>query len=123
MCGRERNFVRCDDVPLVITRLLEQDDLFELCHIPSTELSIRFEPEKIYVKQETGRIYHPIPEKFYTGIALIKDSIAEQLSTRLVYANTTDDVPVGIEWKGRMYHFTDSAEIKQTVQEHSRFEI
>jgi hypothetical protein len=123
LCGRERNFVRCADVPFVLTRFLDNDDLFEYCHIPSTIVSIRFEPEKLYVKPDTGRIYYPLGEKFHTGIALIKDSIAERLSSHLIYDDKTDGLPVSIEWKGKMYKLQRNPDIEKLVFEHSRFEI
>ncbi len=123
LCGRERNFVRCADVPFVLTRFSDDNDVFECCHIPSTTLSIRFEPEKLYVKPDTGRIYHPLSEKFYTGIALIKDAIAEQLSSHLIYDDKADGLPISIEWKGKIYKLENDNQIQKLVYEHSRFEI
>ncbi len=102
---------------------MDDDDLFECCHIPSTILSIRFEPERLYVKPDTGRIYHPLSEKFHTGIALIKDAIAERLSSHLVYEDKADGLPVRIEWKGKMYMLKKDNELEKLVHEHSRFEI
>ena len=123
MCGREFNFIRCADVPFVLTQFFDEHDIFECCHIPSTNLSVRFEPEKLYVKPDTGRIYHPLSEKFHTGIALIKDAIAERLSTHLIYNDKTDGLPIGIEWKGKLYKLKKDNEIERLVYDHSRFEI
>ncbi len=103
--------------------MLDDHDLFEFCHIPSTILSIQFEPERLYVKPDTGRIYHLLPEKFHTGFALIKDSIAERLSTHLIYEDKADGQPVSIEWKGKMYKLKKDDKIEKLVNEHSRFEI
>ncbi len=103
--------------------MLDDHDLFECCHIPSTILSIQFEPERLYVKPDTGRIYHLLPEKFHTGFALIKDSIAERLSTHLIYEDKADGQPVSIEWKGKMYKLKKDDKIEKLVNEHSRFEI
>ncbi len=102
---------------------MDDNDLFECCHIPSTTFSIPFQPERLYVKPDTGRIYHPLSEKFHTGIALIKDSIAERLSSHLVYDDKTNGVPISIEWKGKMYMLKKDNEIEKLVYEHSRFEI
>lgn len=123
LCGRERNFVQCTDVPFVLTRLSDADDTFELCHIPPGLLSIRFEPEKIYVKPDTGRIYHPIPEKFHTGVALIKDSIAEHLSSQLVYNDADAEVPVALNWKGKTHQLQQNENLEKLIEEHSRFEV
>ena len=123
LCGRERNFIRCADVPFVFTRLLDDQDLFECCHIPSTTLSIQFEPERLYAKPETGRLYHPLPERFHTGFALIKDSIAERLSSHLIYQDKAETQPVSIEWKGKRYQLKKDDQIEKLVREHSRLEI
>jgi hypothetical protein len=123
LCGRERNFIRCDDVPFVLTRLHYDDNLFEFCHIPSSLFSIRFEPARIYVKRDTGRLYHPMPTIFNIGIALIKDSIAEQLSSQLIYDDMADDLPTGIEWKGEINRLETNERTEQLVCEHSRFSL
>ncbi|CAF3361489.1 unnamed protein product [Rotaria sp. Silwood1] len=123
LCGRERNFTRCADTPFVLTRFFDDKDLFECCHIPSTILSIQFQPERLYVKPDTGRIYYPLSEKFHTGIALIKDAIAERLSSHFVYDGTTDGLPTSIEWKGKLYKLKKDNQIEKLVYEHSRFEI
>ncbi|CAF4689873.1 unnamed protein product, partial [Rotaria magnacalcarata] len=121
LCGRERNFIRCADVPFVLTQFFDEKDLFECCHIPSTMLSIRFEPERLYVKPDTGRIYYPLSDNFHTGIALIKDAIAERLSSHLIYDDKTDGVPHSIEWKEKRYHLKKDNPIEKLVFEHSRF--
>lgn len=123
LCGRERNFIRCADVPFVLTRFFDEKDLFECCQITSTILSIPFEPDKLFVKPDTGRIYHPLSDKFSTGFALIKDSIAEQLSSHLVYEDKNDGQPIAIEWKGQMYQLKKTPHLEKLVYEHSRFEI
>lgn len=102
---------------------MDEDDLFECCHISSKILSIQFQPEKLYVKPDTGRIYYPLSDKFYTGIALIKDAIAERLSSHLVYEDKVDGLPISIEWKGKMYKLKKDNVIEKLVYEHSRFEI
>jgi len=122
LCGRERNFVRCADVPLVLTRLLDNADLFECCHIPSTMLSVRFQPERLYVKPDTGRIYHPAPDNLHIRIALIKDAIAERLSSHFTYSDTNKTVPTTIEWKGKVYEMKIDDNMAKNVHEHSRFE-
>ena len=123
LCGRERNFVRCADVPFVLTRLLDDQVSFECAHIASSRLLIPFEPEKIYVKPDTGRLYYPIPPQFYTGIALIKDAIAEQLSSHLQYDDGPSDVPVGLAWQGKVHRLTRDSDMEKRIHEHSRFEI
>lgn len=107
----------------MLTRFFDESDRFELCHIPATTLSVQFQPEKLYVKPDTGRIYYPIADQFHTGVALIKDAIAERLSSHLIYDDKSDGVPMAIEWKGKIYQLEKDDRIETSVYEHSRFEF
>ena len=87
-------------------------------------LSIQFQPEKLCIKPETGRIYYPLSRKFHTGIALIKDAIAERFSSHFIYENKEhDNLPTAIEWKGKMYQLKNNQQMEKLVNEHSRFTI
>jgi len=82
-CGRERNYVRCDDVPIVFTHFLgglgvdemqekgEEEELRrgaeEVQQRPTLswggaddKLTVAFEPQRICMLPSTGRVYHPI---------------------------------------------------------------
>lgn len=72
MCGKERNFLRCDDVPIVFTDVID-DNLLSYNH-GSRFLTVDFQPEKICMVPESGRIYHPGPEKA-GGIGLLADKL------------------------------------------------
>jgi hypothetical protein len=64
-----------------------------------------------------------MPTIFNIGIALIKDSIAEQLSSQLIYDDMADDLPTGIEWKGEINRLETNERTEQLVCEHSRFSL
>ena len=82
------NYIRCDDVPVVFATIIEDADggsrspgLLTYSGIGET-LTFPFQPEKVCMLPESGRIYHPGPEKV-GGVALIKSSLAIELSPTL----------------------------------------
>lgn len=113
-CGREKNFVRCDDVPIVFTHILEiKDDNNNLVDYLSYGytgelLKIKFEPEKICMLPRSGRLYHPGPVKT-GGVGLVKSSLAIQLSQNFTYKDQscTEDPPVNFIWRNNKYILTN----------------
>lgn len=83
LCGKERNFVRCDDLPIVFTQIIDEEDdekpLLSYNH-GSRLLTVDFEPEKICMMPETGRIYHPGPDKT-GGLGLLSDKLGIMWTT------------------------------------------
>lgn len=100
-CGREINYVRCDDVPCVFTHFVkgaQGETLFGYAHAGDL-LCEPFDPASIFMF-DSGRIYHPAHERF-GGYGLIKSSIALELSNKFVYATGNDqDRPTHIVWDG-----------------------
>ncbi|XP_015915405.1 UPF0598 protein CG30010 [Parasteatoda tepidariorum] len=112
-CGREKNFVRCDDLPIVFTHIIQEST----SDVPMPYLSyghagellkIKFQPEKIAMLPENGRVYHPGPESI-GGVGLIKSSLAAQLSSGFIYANngSSDDLPLSLSWLSKKYDLTN----------------
>lgn len=64
ICGKERNFVRCDDYPFVYTNVIKKTtkngDIEE--HLAYNHagdlLSLKFEPKLIFMLPETGKFYN-----------------------------------------------------------------
>ncbi|XP_005092095.1 UPF0598 protein CG30010 [Aplysia californica] len=81
-CGRELNFVRCDDTPIVYTHIIggteSSPDLLSYGGA-GDRMTVPFEPINVCMFPHTGRVYHPAPAK-YGGIGLIKSSLAIELS-------------------------------------------
>lgn len=96
-CGREKNYVRCDDCPIVFTHVLTIHDSDMFCHNHAGDLlKIPFEPEKIYMHIENGRLYHPGPEK--TGsIGLVQSKLAIEFSKSFIFDD--QNVPKYFIWK------------------------
>lgn len=107
LCGRERNYIRCDDLPIVFTHVFidgQARNQFSYGHAGEL-LSFPFQPESICMLPESGRIYHPAPERA-GGVGLIKSSLAIEFSTYFKYASDTDcdsECPTHFTWNGISY--------------------
>lgn len=109
----EKNYVRCDDVPFVFSTLIEGDENspFGLltCNGMAEAYTFPFQPEKICMLPESGRIYHPGPEKA-GGIGLIKSSLAFELSANFEYRqrNQETDPPTHFHWMTKTFELDNS---------------
>ncbi|XP_075067705.1 UPF0598 protein C8orf82 homolog [Mixophyes fleayi] len=109
-CGRERNYIRCDDRPLVFTHLLcdESSGVQRLSYCGGGDkLVVRFEPEKLVMLPDNGRVYHPAPEKS-GGVGLVKSSLAFELSPCFQFVSGSNaGSPTFFHWKGKRYALTN----------------
>uniref|UniRef100_A0A803JFR3 Uncharacterized protein n=1 Tax=Xenopus tropicalis TaxID=8364 RepID=A0A803JFR3_XENTR len=102
-CGRERNFIRCDDRPIVFSHLLSGGapgaQLLSYCG-GGDRLTVPFEPEKLAVQPDSGRLYHPAPGRC-GGVGLVRSSLAFELSSGFEYgANSMGAPPTHFHWNG-----------------------
>ncbi|XP_030046101.1 UPF0598 protein C8orf82 homolog [Microcaecilia unicolor] len=116
-CGRERNFIRCDDRPIVFTHLLQDpssnSELLSYCG-GAEKLTVKFEPEKLVMFRDNGRVYHPAPEKT-GGVGLVKSALAFELSPCFEYAAGPDSSPpTHFRWNNKRYSLTN--EIVQFIE-------
>lgn len=103
ICGRERNFIRCDDLPIVYTHVIKKENENHLSYAYAGDLlSVKFQPETIYMKPENGRIYHPAPEK-YSGIGLIRSKLAIEFSKYFEFSNKNNEIPEYFTWDNEKY--------------------
>lgn len=113
-CGVERNFVRCDDKPIVFTHVMKSDDgedSQQLCYglgygHAGDALTFPFNPEHICTLPETGRVYHPAPEKV-GGVGLIKSSLAIEFSKLFQFENGDGKPPTHFNWKNNTYKLSN----------------
>ncbi|XP_063155818.1 UPF0598 protein C8orf82 homolog isoform X1 [Candoia aspera] len=99
-CGREHNYVRCDDRPVVFTHLLEGppgQQLLSFCG-GADRLALPFQPEKLVMLPENGRVYHPGPEKA-GGVGLVKSALAFELSPCFEYQEGPGQPPTHFRWQ------------------------
>ncbi|XP_015683620.1 UPF0598 protein C8orf82 homolog [Protobothrops mucrosquamatus] len=107
-CGREHNYLRCDDRPVVFTHLLEGPSgqpLLSFCG-GADRLAVPFQPEKLVMLPENGRVYHPGPEKT-GGVGLVKSSLAFELSPGFEYQDGAGQQPTHFRWQEKRYALTN----------------
>ncbi|XP_040896145.1 UPF0598 protein C8orf82 homolog [Toxotes jaculatrix] len=118
LCGRERNFLRCDDRPVVFTHLLQtpagsqgimggDQELLSYCG-GAEKLSFPFRPEALYMHPISGRVYHPCSER--SGrVGLVRSALAIELSPFFVYApeQGQSGQPTHFLWGGHKHTLTN----------------
>uniref|UniRef100_A0A2K5UXT8 Chromosome 8 open reading frame 82 n=1 Tax=Macaca fascicularis TaxID=9541 RepID=A0A2K5UXT8_MACFA len=98
-CGRERNFLRCEDRPVVFTHLLTADHRPpRLSYCGGGEaLAVPFEPA-LAAPGRQRRLYHPAPERA-GGVGLVCSALAFELSACFEYG---PGAPAALVlWQGR----------------------
>ena len=106
-CGRERNYVRCDDLPIVFTHLSAVDNEYQMCCCGAPSLTVKFEPTKICMLPETGRVYHPAPS-IVCDVGLVKSSIAIELSKHFEFRDSDEtQPPVLFNWQDKKHHLSN----------------
>ncbi|XP_039501958.1 UPF0598 protein CG30010 [Drosophila santomea] len=99
LCGRERNFIRCDDTPVVFTEQLRKDDKEALSYAHSGPvLTLPYEPHKLYMDPRTGRVYHPATPQV-GGIGLVRSKLAIELSQHFEFP-AGEASPTHFRWNG-----------------------
>ncbi|XP_014208093.1 UPF0598 protein CG30010 [Copidosoma floridanum] len=108
LCGRERNFVKCDDLPIVFTQVLRKQnaDTSEITYYFSYNhaqdlLAVPFQPNKIFMSPN-GRVYHPAPI-VTGGIGLVKSSLAIEFSSQFEFGEGEESGPTKFHWQGKEY--------------------
>lgn len=109
-CGRERNYIRCDDVPIVFTHLIESTKIINdgtvndklSYNYGGDLLCIDFQPNKVFMSPKTGRVYHPTWNKV-GGIGLIRSKLAIELSKNFEFEND-DESPTHFIWNKKRHN-------------------
>jgi len=98
LCGLERNYTRCDDLPVVFTKLAGSKLHYGLY---TEVLAVDFAPEKLEFRN--GRLYHPTfmkpPKMLEKG--LIRSQLAMDLASKFIYDGPQKNRAIGIHWDGK----------------------
>ncbi|XP_067007583.2 UPF0598 protein CG30010 [Anabrus simplex] len=107
VCGQERNFVRCDDYPIVYTHVIKDEDGEEqFCYGHAGELlTVKFEPEKLLMSSETGRVYHPAPQKL-GSVGLVRSKLAIEFSQYFQFHDGEHNAPTHFTWRGTTHELS-----------------
>jgi hypothetical protein len=107
-CGPERNYVRCDDLPIVFTDTLSSTAndgsvaFLEMNHSKG-RLKVPFQPQSLFM-DSGGRVYHPTDRKF-GSVGLIKSSLAFEFSRH--FELDSNSVPTHFTWNNTRHMLTD----------------
>lgn len=114
-CGREHNYVRCDDRPIVFTHLLQgaSGELLSYCG-GGDRLAVPFQPHRMVMLPENGRVYHPGPEKA-GGVGLVKSALAFELSPCFEYEQGPSQPPTHFRWQDKRHILTN--ELLQLIRD------
>ncbi|KAK2520998.1 hypothetical protein Q9966_013196 [Columba livia] len=109
LCGRERNFLRCDDRPVVFTEILpgtgaDTERLLSYCGA-GDRLTIPFQPQNLVVSPRNGRLYHPAPTQV-GGVGLVRSALALEWDPCFEYELGPAQPPTHFNWEGRRYRLT-----------------
>ncbi|CAH1780536.1 unnamed protein product [Owenia fusiformis] len=121
LCGRERNFIRCDDQPIVYTHLIQTESGHMLTYgYAGDRLKVEFEPSELCMLPWTGRVYHPASDRT-GGVGLIKSSLAIELSQYFEYGHGDESQPpTHFNWQNHNYTLTNN--LVKLVEEKSHVE-
>eukprot|EP00092_Neocalanus_flemingeri_P060685 GFUD01072791.1.p1 GENE.GFUD01072791.1~~GFUD01072791.1.p1 ORF type:complete len:180 (+),score=58.66 GFUD01072791.1:169-708(+) len=125
LCGRERNFVRCLDRPIVFSFVekmslkKEQPEEWVLQHNHAgDQLVQKFFPSEICMVPETSRVYHPGP-RLCGGVGLVADrlSILWTQEQRFIFSNGEEAPPTSFIWEGEEFKLENKLLEKMTDKE------
>ncbi|XP_048868321.1 UPF0598 protein C8orf82 homolog [Brienomyrus brachyistius] len=116
LCGRERNFLRCDDRPLVFTHLLPgvglgerggASEMLSFCG-GGDKLTAPFRPEALFMHPRTGRLYHPCADRA-GSVGLVRSALAFELSPHFEYPpdQPHGGQPTHFMWAGKRHSLTN----------------
>ncbi|CAJ0942480.1 unnamed protein product, partial [Mesorhabditis belari] len=91
LCGRERNFLRCDDRPMVFTKIVDDGQNWL---VGDSTKRVSIDPTKLFMLKN-GRLYHPAP---FASYGLVKSALADQLFPYFKF--DLDGYPMEVKWQG-----------------------
>lgn len=110
-CGKERNYIKVNDYPFVFTHILSkqiegQEQLHLAYNYADDLLSLKFEPEKIFMSPQTGRVYHPAPQRA-GSVGLIRSKLAIEFSKYFQFENGEQNPPTKFTFNNILYNLDD----------------
>jgi hypothetical protein len=108
LCGKERNYIRCSDLPFVFTSLDKNEDKLYLNNFDTMFCS--FKPELLFMCKKSGRIYYPLIdklEKLPTKIGLIKSSLVMELNKTI---HEDNEKQIIFDYKSNLIKLNNSEE-------------
>ncbi|XGW20910.1 hypothetical protein V3C99_004130 [Haemonchus contortus] len=104
-CGREHNFLRCDDRPIVFTEIVDNGTMMR---IGQSTRTYPFQPTSLSMLSN-GRLYHKAQFEEY---GLIMSKTADKLFPLFTFDER--GFPTKFRWKGEVFELTN--EIRKQVE-------
>lgn len=101
-CGKEINFIRCDDRPVVFTHLMETDGNYKICYGHLDDMNVDFQPDHIFMQPTNGRVYHPAPANA-GHVGLVSSKLAIQFSHGFEFIAGQENPPTHFLFEGVKY--------------------
>jgi hypothetical protein len=145
LCGHERNYLRCDDLPFVVTKLDKKLDMIQINQITAAQWMFYFDPMNLYHNLQTGRLYYNFEkkeiitnhanekptrfthiDKLPCKLALVKSEISIDLMKtikRTNEENDKEDPVLKFEYKSKVYDLNSSEKSRahELLTLHSQF--
>lgn len=97
-CGLERNFLRCNDRPIVFTEFVDDGEAFR---VGQSSIKYPFQPTSLSMLKN-GRLYHKAPFEDY---GLVASKTADLLFP--LFSFDERGYPVTIRWKGDTFQLSN----------------
>jgi hypothetical protein len=134
LCGHERNYLRCDDLPFVVTKLDQKLDMIQINQITAAHWMFHFDPLNLYHNRKSGRLYYyfdkkeiitnyskekPVKlthiDKLPCKLALVKSEISINLmkAIKIMNESNQNEEPVfKFEYKSQIFDLNSSEKSK-----------
>lgn len=70
-------------------------------------MAVLFQPSELCMQLETGRVYHPAPDRM-GGVGLIRSQLSIHLSSHFTFHNTEEQPPTHIQWENKMINLSQN---------------
>lgn len=80
---------------------------------------MKFEPQKVFMSPETGRVYHPANVQ-YGSIGLVRSKLAIQFSKYFKFENGESASPTHFTWNNKCYTLEDDWLAKMQLPENRK---
>lgn len=109
-------FVICDLIEFLLSFSADSEYSLSYAHA-GHELKLKFQPKKIFMSPDTGRVYHPAHEQ-YGSIGLVRSKMAIEFSKYFEFENGENAPPTHFTWNSTRHilenHWLESVKLPET---------
>ena len=108
-CGKERNFIKPADTPIVFDRIEARDELIKSPHDPGQDLvfgatlTAPLHPLGLYMSPHGGRMYLHMHGTRFRGVALARSQLALQVAEGVTLFGSTSEAEAALQEHGKRW--------------------